>query len=295
MTTASAETIEVRWQVVTIADAVVLTSSGTLASATGDQTLTLSEAVAATAGTFLLLSAGTSSAALSGDDNITAELTTTTNVVLRSSAWPTTVNYSVQAVQLPGALVERGTTAPGTATGLSATATTTAPGASADAFVLHSGRMSSATGPEVCKFRFRSVVTNDTTLTFTRALSSGSSNCNNATVGALAWERPTIPTTLATVQAFPGVTINGNTSISGSQNLGNQFLGLDRVWTFVSGQGVGGQCGGETNVAGAPLAYSQAHITYNRSATNTRFQLTRGAQGGSDNSTFSVFALTFAP
>lgn len=295
VTTASAETIEVRWQVVTIADAVVLTSSGTLASATGDQTLTLSEAVAATAGTFLLLSAGTSSAALSGDDNITAELTTTTNVVLRSSAWPTTVNYSVQAVQLPGALVERGTTAPGTATGLSATATTTAPGASADAFVLHSGRMSSATGPEVCKFRFRSVVTNDTTLTFTRALSSGSSNCNNATVGALAWERPTIPTTLATVQAFPGVTINGNTSISGSQNLGNQFLGLDRVWTFVSGQGVGGQCGGETNVAGAPLAYSQAHITYNRSATNTRFQLTRGAQGGSDNSTFSVFALTFAP
>lgn len=295
VTTASGEAIEIRYQVVTIADAVVLSASGTLASASGDQTVTFSEAVAATTGTFLLLSAGTSSATLSGDDHLTAELNSTTTAVLKASAWPTTVNYTVQAVQLPGALVERGTAAPGTATGLSATATTTAPGASADAFVLHSGRMSSATGPEVCKFRFRSVITNDTTLTFTRALASGSSNCNNATVGALAWERPTIPTTLATVQAFPGVAINGNTSVSGSQNLGNQFLGLDRVWTFVSGQGVGGQCGGETNVAGAPLSYSQAHITYNRTASNTRFLLTRGAQGGSDNSTFSVFALTFAP
>ena len=294
VTSMSGEAIEVRWQVVTIADAVVLSASGTLSGAMNDQPVTFGSPVSAMSGTFLLLSVGTSSAALIGDDNITAELTSTTTAVLRSSAWPSTVNYTVQAVQLPGALVERGTTAPGTATGLSATATTTAPGGTSDGFVLHSGRMSSATGSEVCKFRFRSVITNDTTLTFTRALASGSANCANATIDAIAWERPTVPNSLATVQRFSAVTINGNTTTSSSQNLGNQFLGLDRVWTFVSGQGLGGQCGGETNVTGAPLSYSQAHITYNRNTTNTRFLLTRGAQGGSDNSTFSVFALTFA-
>ncbi|MBE2251294.1 MAG: putative metal-binding motif-containing protein [Myxococcus sp.] len=284
--------VNISWQLVTVADAVVLPLSGTLSGASGDQTLTLSEAVPSMGAAFVLYNAATSGTNFGADDNSTAELGSTTTVVLKSISWPTTVHYSAQVVQLPGVVVERGVSTFSMATSLSGTASTMAPGASRDGFVLHSTRFSAESGGEMCKFRLRSVVTSDTVLTFSRALGT-SSNCNNATVSGISWERPAVPNTLASIQALPAVTINGNTTDSGNQNIGSQTLALDRVWSFVSGQGPGGQCGGETSVTSATPGYTQARISYNRSASNTRIVLTRGAQGGGNNSTFSLFALTF--
>lgn len=285
--------VNISWQVVSMADAIVLPMSGTYASVTGDQTLTLSEAVASMGSAFVLFNAATVGTNFGGDDNPTAELATTSTVVLKNISWPTTTFYSVQVVQLPGVVVDRGSATFATATSLSGTAATVAPGAGNDGFALHSTRFSAETGNEICKFRLRSVLTSDTVMTFSRALGSASATCNNATVSAIAWERPAVPNTLAAIQAFPTVNINGPTTDSGNQNIGPTALGLDRVWSFLSGQGPGGQCGGETNVTAQVPGYTQARISYSRGGGNTRIMLTRGAQGATNNSTFSLFALTF--
>jgi hypothetical protein len=286
--------IDISWQLVSMADAVVLPLTGTLSGAVGDQTLTLSEAVPSMDAAFVLYNTATTGSTFAGDDASTAELATTSTVILKSLGWTATMYYSVQVVQLPGVVVDRGTATFAMPTSLSGTATTTAPGASNAGFALHSLRFSAETGTELCKFRVRSVVTNDTTLTFSRALSSGSANCNNATVSGISWERPSVPNALATVVALPAISITGNTTDSAPQNLGPATLALDRVWTFVSGQGAGGQCGGETDVSATSPGFSQARTTYSRTGSNTRVGLVRGAQGVGSNSTFSLFALTFA-
>jgi len=98
------------------------------------------------------------------------------------------------------------------------------------------------------------------------------------------------------VQTFPGVAITGPTVNSANQNIGaSASLGFDRVWSFVGGQGPGGQSGGETNFSSDDLlGYTQARIVYNTGSGFNRIGLTRGAQGGGNNSTFGLFVLTFA-
>lgn len=288
----TSEIVDISWQTVTMADAVVLSQSGTLTSAVGTQTVTLSEPVASMGAAFVLLSSGTNGSNFGIDDVATAELATTTTVELKSQTWPTTFNYSVQVVQLPGTVVERGSAAPGAPTGLSATAATSAPGASSAGFVLHSSRTSAGSGSEMCKFRFRSVPTSDTLLTFTRAQGSMDANCANATVGGIAWERPAVPNTLATVQSLPAVPIVSGQTSSPLQVIGTDTLALDRVWSFVSGQGFGGQCGGETESNSSVPGFTQGRIVYSRGGGNTRIVLSRGTNGGASSS-FSLFALTF--
>ncbi len=290
----TAGAINISWQVVSIADAVVLPVSGTLVGATGDQTLTLTEAVPSLESSFVLYNAATNGSNFGSDDNSTAELATTSTVVLKSISWPSVaVHYSVQVVQLPGVVVDRGTATFAMSTSLSGTATTVAPGASADGFTLHSARFSAETGNEICKFRLRGVVTNDTTLTFSRAASSANALCANTGVSGISWERPAVPTALASIQAFPSVTINNTSADSANQTIGATALGLDRVWSFLSAQGPGGQAGGETSALDLSLAVTQGRIVYSRGGGNTRLRLTRLPPAANNNSTFSVFALTF--
>lgn len=289
--------VRISFQVVTMgAGLQVGHFSGNGAGSAGDVTVDITSAgVSSTTGTFLLFGYQTSGTTFSFDDGMTAELTSTTQVTLKTApglGWPTTaVNWSLQVVQLAGLTVDQGVST-------SLTPTVAAPPASTTSVLLHTQRLANPMTPPaneaaICKYRLRGALTSDTQLTFSRG-ASAMGDCVNLAFDGVAYARLAVPNTLAAVQSFPAVTISGNTTVSSTQSIGTQTHPLDRTWSFIGGQGVGGQAGGETNFSSDDvLGYTQSRIVYDRTASATRITLTRGAQGGGNNSTFGLFVLTF--
>jgi hypothetical protein len=255
-----------------------------------------SAGLTSTSGAFLLFGLRETGVSYRYNDTISAELTSPTTVTLRqqdtANRWPVTFGYSLQVVQLSGATVTRGSTA---GTGSTVTATVVSPPPTTASVLLHSHRvaypMSMPTNENaICKYRLRGTLTSDTQLTFTRGAGSLDPDCTNVAVEAVAFERLSLPTSLVTIQSLPPVTINGNTTTSAAQTITGP---LDRTWSFLSGQGTGGQSGGETNYeSGDRVGYSQARITTPGATTLT---LIRGGIGSGINSTFGLFAVTFNP
>lgn len=294
----TSQQVNISFQVVTLATGLQVNHySGNAAGVMGDVTVDITSAgLAATTGAFLLFGYQTNGGTYSFDDNATAEFTSTTAATLKvpTTSWPSTaVYYSLQVVQLAGVTVDRGV-------GTSLTPAVTAPPASTGQVLLHTQRVSNpGTAPAnelaICKYRLRGELTSDILLTFSRG-AGAMGDCVNVGFDGISWERLSIPNTLAAVQTFPGVTITANTTNSATQNIGaSASLGFDRVWSFLGGQGPGGQCGGETNFSTDDvLGYTQARIVYSTGGGFNRIGLTRGAQGGGNNSTFGLFVLTFA-
>lgn len=270
--------------------------SGNAGGSTADVAVDITAAgLSGTSGAFLLFGYQNSGTTYSFDDGITAEFASATQVTLKASpmaAWSVTVNYALQVVQLSGVTVERGVTT-------SLTPTVAAPPANTTSVLLHTQRVANPSTPPaneaaICKYRLRGTLTSDTLLTFSRGVGT-MGDCVNVALDGISYERLAVPNALAAVQEFAAVTITGNTTNSTSQNIGTQTHPLDRTWSFLGGQGPGGQSGGETNYnTDDVLGYTQARILYNQTASNTRIGLTRGAQGGGNNSTFGLFVLTFA-
>lgn len=293
----TSQQVNISFQVVTLATELQVNHySGNAAAVMGDVTVDITSAgLAATTGAFLLFGYQTNGGTYSFDDNATAEFTSTTAATLKvpTTSWPSTaVYYSLQVVQLAGVTVDRGV-------GTSLTPAVTAPPASTGQVLLHTQRVSNpGTAPAnelaICKYRLRGELTSDILLTFSRG-AGAMGDCVNVGFDGISWERLSIPNTLAAVQTFPGVTITANTANSATQNIGaSASLGFDRVWSFLGGQGPGGQCGGETNFSTDDvLGYTQARIVYSAGGGFNRIGLTRGAQGGGNNSTFGLFVLTF--
>ncbi|MBL8918036.1 MAG: putative metal-binding motif-containing protein [Myxococcaceae bacterium] len=295
--TGTSQEVRVTFQVVTMGAGLQVNHfSGNAGGSSGTVAVDISAAgLSSTTGAFLLFGYQNSGTTFSFDDGVTAELASATQVDLKAApmaAWSTTVNYSLQVVQLAGVTVDRGVST-------SLTPAVAAPPASTTSVLLHTQRVENpSTAPAnetaICKYRLRGVLTSDTQLTFSRGVGT-MGNCVNLAFDGISWERLAVPNTLAAVQEFAGVTINGNTTTSSTQDIGTQTHPLDRTWSFVGGQGPGGQAGGETNVSSDDvLGYTQARVVYSRTASNTRITLTRGAQGGGNDSTFGLFVLTFA-
>jgi hypothetical protein len=120
-------------------------------------------------------------------------------------------------------------------------------------------------------------------------------HCVDTAIGETVWSRLSFPPTVAVVSE-PLNPI----SIPGGQSVGTWAVGrplpLDRTWTFIGGQGAGGQAGGESARASNndDLGTLLARITYTADgAGNTVVNFTRGST--SDNSFFSPFAVVLTP
>ncbi|MCA3013569.1 MAG: putative metal-binding motif-containing protein [Myxococcaceae bacterium] len=241
-------------------------------------------------GAFLLFGVQTEGSNFNSNDTISAEFTSPTTVTLRQPVDPQPVDlsYSLQVVRLTGTTVTRGSSA-GVGLSFSVTPTSAAPGGTTSA-LLYSQRLTSASPPNsdaICKYRLRGVLSGGPTLTFSRGAGNTAAPCSNADFAAVTWERLSFPSSVATVQEFPTVTINGITTTSATQSITGP---LDRTWSFLGGQGTGGQSGGETNrTIDDRVGYSQARITITASDTLT---LVRGGNN-STNSTFGLFVVTF--
>jgi hypothetical protein len=292
----TSQVVQIAWQVVSMAQGLQVGHFDGEVTGMGPAAVDITSAgLMSTGNAFVLFGLRTSGSLFSFDDNVTAELTSATQVTLSQPmmGWPTTTRYSLQVVQLASVEVLRGATA---GTGASFTATVAAPAVGTSSVLLHSQRV---TGPgttppaeetAICKYRVRGALTSDTQLTFSRAAGSANTTCTNVAIDAVAWERLSFPASVASVQSFPAVTINGNTTSSGAQSIGS--VPLDRTWSFLGGQGTGGQAGGETNFSSDDrVGYAQARVTYGTGSIT----LVRGDDGGGNNSTYGLFVVTFAP
>jgi len=277
--------LEVTWQLVSMATGLdVGHFSGSFSGQTGNQNIDVTSAgLTAASEAFLLFNFAATGPMYGGDDQATAQLTSATNATLSLPAgetWPQS-SYNLQVVKLAGTSVARNVVTTNMVGDTTLTASPSAPPANTGQILLFSQRINGT--DEARQTRLRGEVTGPTTLTFAR---NGGGNAIT-----VSWERASIPTSLATVQAFPTLDITGNTTL-GVALLGSNPQPLHRIWSFVGGQGLNGQCGGQTSEA-APT-FSTAKLDY---VLNTNFfiRLTRGSNGGGNVSSFGTFAVTFVP
>lgn len=197
---------------------------------------------------------------------------------------------NAQVVTWTGLAVESGIVTNSTGATWSGTANTAA---SASMALLYTNRISvapSMNGDTVCRYRLRGSL-NAGTPQFSRG-SGSAGNCTDTAMGETVWYRLGFPATLGTVSSQSNLAVNGGTP--GTWNLG-RLVPADRTWSFLGGQGPGGQSSGETNRNGNSeddLGCAVARITMADVGPNTIVTLTRGTS--SDNSNFSPFLVVLA-
>jgi hypothetical protein len=139
---------------------------------------------------------------------------------------------------------------------------------------------------EICKRGMRGVVTNASTLTFTRGNGTGG-GCTDAPILDLAWERVELPTG-ALVQ--PVTITHSNNAASGSATLPTS-VDLTRTAVFMAGQTHGGQVFGESDYSANDVIGA---IQGTATLTATTVTVTRPTTG-LGTATFSPFVVQFVP
>jgi hypothetical protein len=229
--------------------------------------------------TFLLVSSEQPGADQGSDDFYTAALAAPDRVDLRFSdicqdAWVA----SVQVVELTGAAVTRGETAPMTGTQLTVSNLPAVDPASTA--LLFTYRMTG--GPAgICDRVLRGELTSSTSITFSRG--AGDTDCTDAVIDAIAWERIDFGARARATHVL--VTMNGGTTTS----ISIPAVDPTRTLVFASGQAQSGQGGGESaysadDVIGASVA---RHIL----TSPTSVDLSRGGSLGAARWTSTVLEL----
>ena len=284
--------IAIEWQLVSFGSGVAVKHlNKTLATGSQDD-IVLSPTIAR-AGTFFLASYSSTSPQLDWNDFPAMELLGPSSMPydklrIRNGTASLQVPFvlNAQVVTWTGLAVESGIT---TNNGTNSWAGTANTAASPSMAMLYTNRISADPGSNqgaICRYRIRGSLSSGTPQ-FSRG-SGSMGNCVDTTMGETVWYRLGFPVAVGAVSSQPNLAITGSAA-TGTWNLG-RLVPADRTWSFLGGQGPGGQSGGETNRNGnneENLGYSVARITMADVSTNTIVTLTRGATG--DNSNFAPF------
>jgi hypothetical protein len=241
---------------------------------------------AARTNAFLLFSYSTAGTDNDVNDMLSGRLESDTNIRLESTGnYAVPLAWAAQVVAINGLTTQQtnvGSTGsnPFTSTGNAITE-------SARAVLVSSRSASGGMNPEaICKRRVRGVFTSDTVVSLTRG-AGATGVCTNINVESTRLERMSFGASLATVQArslqMSGAAAANTASLSS--------VALDRTIGFFSGQGPGGQSGGETDFATDDvIGHAQARLTF---PDPTTVEFTRGATGSA--SEFTAYIVSFVP
>ncbi len=241
---------------------------------------------------FLLFSTATVGTTNGANDFLTARLTNATTVTVAQSPvggnFSSVGGYSLQVVSFANSAVLRSieTAAVGEA---SVAVTGLAPAVVNRTFSLMTSRTSTvADDAAICKRRLRGVVSSATGLAFTRG-DGAVGSCVDSDIAELAWERIELPA----VHGVQSVTVtHASNAATGSATLASQ-VDLTRSVVLMSGQGMGGQAGGESNYSASAVIGAVLGLpTFD--AAGTTVTVTR-AGPNFGTATFSPFVIQFAP
>lgn len=248
------------------------------------------------AGTFFLASYRNTSSGLDWDDFPAMELVGPAsmpyaNLQLRNGfnfQQPFTIN--AQVVTWQNLAVEAGVT---TNNGGASWTDTPSTGASPSMALLFTNRIASqpgSNGGSICRYRLRGSL-NTGTPGFARGAGSMGS-CTDTNMGETMWYRLGFPASVGVVSS-PGSAVALNGTATGTWNL-NRAVPHHRTWSFLAGQGPGGQTTGETNQGGGndDLGCAVARITMADVSMNTVVTLTRGTTTA--NARFTPFLVVLA-
>jgi hypothetical protein len=296
----SSQTFNIEWQVVSFASGLAVRHIKTNITSAMPRSVTVSLGAHLPANnTFLLVSHKNSSGGLDWDDFPVSDLTgsmagTVSNLEIRNGSFDfqQPLELNAQVVTWTGATVVSSFFGPSTGASFKGTA----PASTETQALLYTARIASTPGSNplsMCRYRLRGRVVAGVP-TFSRG-AGAMGHCVDTAIGETVWSRLSFPPTVAVVSE-PLNPI----SIPGGQSVGTWAVGrplpLDRTWTFIGGQGAGGQAGGESARASNndDLGTLLARITYTADgAGNTVVNFTRGST--SDNSFFSPFAVVLTP
>jgi hypothetical protein len=228
------------------------------------------------ASTFMLFSFSNNNSTLDFDDFVQARLKDDSTVTFKNNGFFSIANmsYSVEVVQLGGAVVDRGTVVS------PANANTFSTGVLADhapgqTFSLSSFYHSNTASTQICRRRWMTTQ-NNTSVTFTR-------NCTLSGTTEAAWERVQLPG--ANVQACSIAITTGATGTCAVT-----APTPDRTLVLFSGQGPGGQASGQTASTSPKIGYANATVSLSGgTVTATR------AISDNTRSDFAPYVIEFAP
>jgi hypothetical protein len=241
---------------------------------------------AARTNAFLLFSYSTAGTDNDVNDTLSGRLESDTNIRLESTGnYAVPLAWAAQVVAINGLTTQQSNVT--SSGGSSFDSSGNAILESARAVLVSSRSASGGMNPEaICKRRVRGVFTSDTVVRLTRGAGTAGV-CININVENTRLERMSFGVSLATVQAR-SLQLSG-TAASNTASL--SAVALDRTIGFFSGQGPGGQSGGETNfVTDDVIGHAQARLTF---TDPTTVEFTRGATGSS--SEYTAYIVSFVP
>lgn len=294
--TSTGGVISIEWQLASFGSGVAVKHINQTIAMGTPQTVNIAlSPTIARAGTFFLASYSTNSGGLDWDDFSGIELVGPSAMPYDALQIRNGFNFQVpivlnaQVVTWTGLAVESGIVSNSSGNSWSGTANTSA---SASMALLYTNRISSqpgSNGGSICRYRLRGSL-NAGAPQFSRG-SGGMGSCTDTNMGETVWYRLGFPATVGTVSSQSNLAING--VASGTWNLG-RLVPADRTWSFLGGQGPGGQSGGETNRGGDndDLGCAVARITMADVGPDTIVTLTRGTT--TSNANFSPFLVVLA-
>ena len=240
--------------------------------------------------TFVLFSTQAFGSTTGADDFLTVSLTSPTTVVLSQSSGSTfsgTGAWALQVVSIAGSTVVRGTATAGPVA--TVIVSNLAAANVARTFPIFTARLGPLNDSEdICKRVLRGVVTDATTLTFTRG-NGATGACTDTLVEDLAWERIELPVGGEVQSARVNHAANTDT---GSTTIG-VAVDLTRTVLLMASQGLGGQAGGESDFAGLGNDVSGA-VLGTPSLSGTTVTVTRPAIN-LGSASFTTYVVQFAP
>lgn len=273
---ASTGVVNVRWQTAELPRARVQHLQPTCA---GSTTRVPIRQVADAGSTFLLFASDQTGSSVGGDDFYMARLADEQTVEI-SGAGCTTGRWALQVVELPGARVTRGVAGP-----LSGF-TLVVPGLpdvdASRTFLLYSYSQAGS-GADMCQRMVRGEISRRDGLVFHRG--EGSTDCDNANINAISWERVELPGA-SSVQQLEVAMEDGGTS----KEVIISPVNLDQTLVFAGGQWSAGQATGEgsyalDDVMGAMIG---THVL----SSPTQLEVTRASNLGSARWTSFVVQLS---
>lgn len=288
------DAINIEWQLLSFGRGVsVAHVSQTISSATPQTVdITLTSTIAR-AGTFFLTSYRNTSSGLDWDDFPAFELLGTPydKVQLRNGfdvQQPMVVN--TQVVTWQGLSVESGIVSNSNGASWSATPSTASSPSMALLFTNRIASQPSMNGGSICRYRLRGSLSSGAPQFSRGAGSMGS--CVDTNMGETVWYRLGFPASIGAVSS-PASSINLTGVASNTWTLSGT-VPYHRTWSFLAGQGPGGQSTGETSQGSGndDLGCAVARITMADVSSNTVITLTRGTTTA--NARFTPFLVVLA-
>jgi hypothetical protein len=275
--------------------------SGVFASGATILDVAVGPALTSLGSSFLLFSSSSASGALNGEAHFpTARLLDASTVRLQRATTTSALTYSLQVVEFAGATVQRNRLTSGT--GTSFTVSGLMDLLRLRSFILYSARMDAGPNDDhyICKRRLRARHDSTTQLSFTRGAGGGGagSNCSNANLAELAWERVTLPECgggpCSTVQHPAEITLTDGDA-SGTVSFATA-VETHRAVVLFAGQGPGGQSAGEGNYDGSNSSTGDNTGALHGRATFTNSTTVRVDRAlDEDKAVFSPQVIQFEP